>query len=124
MSKIIIADHNRLLREMLTKAISADEDVKIVKILDSHHNLYEQVQRHEVDWVIISQPDDQDELPSEVKQIWVDYPDTGVLVVSPDGSHLSAKWLEAREQVLDGISLAELLELLSNRAVFETEKDL
>ena len=123
MSKIIIADHNRLLREMLTKAISADEDVKIVKILDSHHNLYEQVQRHEVDWVIISQPDDQDELPSEVKQIWVDYPDTGVLVVSPDGAHLSAKWLEAREQVLDGISLAELLELLSNRAVFETEKD-
>lgn len=123
MSKIIIADHNRLLREMLTKAISADEDVKIVKILDSHHNLYEQVQRHEVDWVIISQPDDQDELPSEVKQIWVDYPDTGVLVVSPDGSHLSAKWLEAREQVLDGISLAELLELLSNRAVFEIVKD-
>ena len=123
MSKIIIADHNRLLREMLTKAISADEDVKIVKILDSHHNLYEQVQKHEVDWVIISQPDDQDELPSEVKQIWVDYPDTGVLVVSPDGSHLSAKWLEAREQVLDGISLAELLELLSNRAVFEIVKD-
>lgn len=123
MSKIIVADHNRLLREMLTKAISADEDVKIVKILDSHNNLYEQVQKHEVDWVIISQPDDQEELPSGVKQIWVDYPDTGVLVVSPDGSHLTAKWLESREQVLDGISLAELLELLSNRAVFEIEKE-
>lgn len=115
MSNIIIADQNRLLREMLTKAISKDKDVKIVKILTSHNDLYEQVDNHEVDWVIVSQPEDQDELPSGVKQIWVDYPDTGVLVVSPDGSKLRAKWLEARERVLDGISLGELIELLSNR---------
>jgi DNA-binding NarL/FixJ family response regulator len=117
MSNIIIVDQNRLLREMLSKAISADQDVKSVRILKSHHRLYEEVQKQEVDWVIISLPDDQDEVPTEIKQIWVDYPDTGVLIVSPDGSHLRVKWLEAHEQVLDGISLGELIELLLERVV-------
>jgi chemotaxis response regulator CheB len=117
MQKIIVANHNRLLREMIARVINADENLKIVKILDSLENLYEHVQRHNIDWVIVSFTDGKNNLPSSVKEIMMRYPDIGVLVVSPDGSNVRVKWFETKESVLNGIGLDELIKLLSNEAV-------
>ncbi|HKJ26106.1 MAG TPA: hypothetical protein VJ965_00590 [Anaerolineales bacterium] len=116
----MIADQNRLLREMLTKAINTEQDLEIVRILNSHHHLYEQVQNNDIDWVIMSWPDEEETLPDDVRKILADFPSVGVLIVSPDGSHVRAKWLKVHERILDGIGLNELIELLSARAIFET----
>lgn len=118
MQKILIADKNRLLREMLTRAVLTDDNLEIVSISDSIENLYMQVMENDPDWVIISLPHNQEQLPDEVKQILLNSPETGVLIISPDGRHISAKWFEMHERTLDGINLNELLELLSQPVVY------
>lgn len=123
MQKIIVADKNRLLREMLTKAISRNQNLSIVNILDSHDQLYEIAKKKQTDWVILTLPNDQDDLPLEVKEILVNFPDVGVLVVSPDGRQIRVKWLEVHEQILDGIDFDDLIKLLSAKVVTETHFD-
>lgn len=123
MQKIIIADKNRLLREMLTKAIEINHHLRIVNILDSYDQLFEITRNHQPDWVILSLPDDREDLPVEVKEILVNFPSVGVLVVSPDGRHMRVKWLEVHEQILDGINLDSLINLLSSSMVTEAYAD-
>ncbi|MEJ2757121.1 MAG: hypothetical protein P8046_01445 [Anaerolineales bacterium] len=123
MQKIIVADKNRLLREMLTKAINRNHNLRIVNILDSHDRLFEIAQKRQADWIILSLPNDQEDLPLEVKEILVNFPDVGVLVVSPDGRHMRVKWLEVHEQILDGMDLDGLINLLSASVVTETHFD-
>lgn len=113
MQKIIVADRNRLLREMLTKAIGSDENLEIVRILKSYDQLYDHVQKQEVDWVIVSFSNGQDTPSSTVKKILASDPAIGVIIVSPDGSHVRARQYESQERVLDGINLEDLIRFLS-----------
>ena len=113
--KIIIADRNRLLREMLTKAINADEHLKIVHILTSLDDLSEHVESDKADWVILSYAWGNESLPPEVNEMMISFPDVGVMQVSPDGSQVRLRWLEERKRVLDGISLDKFIQLLSTK---------
>jgi DNA-binding NarL/FixJ family response regulator len=110
--KIIIADRNRLMREMVTKAINADDKLMIVRNLDSYDSLFEHVQQGDVDWVIVSLPDREETLPLAIREILINFPSVGVLIVSPDGRHVRVKRLEEHERILDGISLDELILIL------------
>lgn len=114
MQRIIIADKNRLMREMLAKAISTDKNLKILKVLNSYNRIAEVINKEEVDWVIISLPKISAELPVQIKDILVNHSHVGILVVSPDGSSMRVKWLEVEERVLDGISLDELIGFLAD----------
>lgn len=124
MQKVIIADRNRLLREMLARAFSSNQNLQIVKVFNSYQNLFEYVEENRVAWLIISLPSISDELPDEVKAILASFPETQVLAISSAGRYMRIKWLDVHEEVLDGVGLDQLIELLSKDiSELDLEKD-
>lgn len=118
MKNILIADHSRLMREILTKAISTDENIQIIKTVENYEHLSELVKKQDIDWIIITSSVDE-QLPVEVKELLIDHPEIGVLAVSPDGSHICLKWFTVHERDLDGLSLDEVTQILSNDILLE-----
>lgn len=116
MLKIIIADRNRLLREMLNRAIYAANPNSIVRIVNSLDDLKQSVEKLEPDWVIFSFPGKESTLPSEVFELMNDHPEIGLIRVSPDGSQVRASWLEPREIILDGINLNDFIQFLNTKS--------
>ena len=125
MRKVLIAEKNRLLREMLTKAMSADAELEIVPPPDAFSQLSVEVKKHDVDWIIISMTNGE-MLPLEIVEILIKYPEIGVLEVGSDGSPVCVKWLEVHEHTLMDISFSDLVKILAEDVVLlekEVEKE-
>lgn len=125
MRRVLIAEKNRLLREMLTKAMSTDAELEIVPPPDSYSQLPVEVKKHDVDWIIISMTNGET-LPLEIVEILIKYPEIGVLEVGSDGSPVRVKWLEIHEHTLTNISFSDLVKILADDVVLlekEVEKE-
>lgn len=120
MHRVLIAEKNRLLREMLTKALKAVTNLEIVYPTNSTEYLSENIDRYDVDWVIVSSVKNHN-WPLELVQVMAQYPDVGVIEVAPDGSPIRVKRLEIVEFGMDEVSLNELGEILSHN-VSEIDK--
>lgn len=113
MHRVLIAEKNRLLREMLTKALKAVTNLEIVYPTNSTEYLSEDIDRYDVDWVIVSSVNNHD-WPLELMRVMAQYPEVGVLEVAPDGSPIRVKRLEIVEFEMDEVSLDELGEILAH----------
>lgn len=113
MHRVLIAEKNRLLREMLTKALKAVTNLEIVYPTNSTEYLSEDIDRFGVDWVIVSSVNN-DNWPLELMRVMTQYPDVGVIEVAPDGSPIRVKRLEVVEFGMDKVTLNELGEILSH----------
>ena len=113
MHRVLIAEKNRLLREMLSKALKAVTNLEIVYPTNSTEYLSEDIDRYDVDWIIVSSVNHHN-WPVELMRVMAQYPDVGVLEVAPDGSPVRVKRLEIVEFDLDGVSLDELAEILAH----------
>ena len=98
-SRVILAVETRLLREMLSHAISRSPYVHIVGEVTDGADLLSMVQRNEVEWVIMSlQPDCR--LPKDAGMLLAAQPSVSVLGITPDGSRVTVGWKEPREETI------------------------
>lgn len=121
MRKVLIAEKNRLLREMLTKAMDADADLEIIHPADSYSQLSEEVKKHDIDWIIISMTNGET-LPLEIAEILIKHPEIGVLEVAADGNPACVKWLEVHEYILSDITFPDLVQILAEDVVLLEKK--
>lgn len=113
MPRILIAEKNRLMREMLSKALKAVTHLEIVYSTRSKEFLAEDIERYDVDWVIVSSWNDNG-WPLELIKVMVEFPEVGIIEVAQDGSPVRVKRLEIVEFGMDEVSLDQLGEILEH----------
>lgn len=121
MQKILIAEKNRLLREMLMKAVGADAELEIINPSGIYDHLLEDVEFEDIDWLVISTSNGE-KLPLAIKKILIDFPEVAILEVAPDGNPQRIKWLEFHEYLLEDISLVDLVQILADDPKLLEEK--
>ncbi len=109
--RILLAALPRFTREMLRRTLEADPDLRVVGEPSDLTELPGLIDKTGAHWVIMLMPDD-GAVPTELETLRQTQQAVRVMAVTTDGSHVSAWWLEPRQRVLDGLSLAELRAVL------------
>ena len=113
--RIILANRPRLLREMLRRVIDRNPDLEIVGEIHDLTKSSNLIQQTDADWIIVSFSPSEG-VPADAKALLHSHPSVSVLAVSRDGSRVRMRWVKAQEKVLDGLTLADLIELLHKRS--------
>lgn len=104
---VILICKNRLLREMLFRAINKIPSLTIIEQFQHVDDLPGALQKTPVDWVIFSiQPAQQ--VPPIVDATIAAYPATCFFSISEDGEQFKMRWLEPHEQNLVDATLEDL----------------
>jgi len=111
--RVLIAEKNRLLREMLTRALKTVTHLEIVYPTRPPEHWSEEIEQFEVDWVIVSSENGEN-LPVGLIETLAAHPHIGVLEVARDGSPVRVRRLEIVEYAVGEISLDELGEILAH----------
>lgn len=111
MHRVLIFEKNRLVREMLARALNAVTDVEVVYPIRPSESLSDQIGLYDADWVIISEGSD----AASVREIISDHPGVGILEVARDGSPVQVKRLEVVVFDMDDVTLDELGEILTHK---------
>lgn len=109
--RILLAALPRFTREMLRRTLEADPNLRVVGEPNDLAELPGLIDKTGAHWVILLMPDD-GAVPPELEVLRQRHQTVRVLAVTTDGSHVTAWWLEPRQRVLDGLSLAELRAVL------------
>ncbi|MGC9358379.1 MAG: hypothetical protein ACP5GX_10945 [Anaerolineae bacterium] len=118
--QIIVANEQRLLRDMLIRVIEKTPDFHAIVPQSGTTQLPDLLERTGAQWVIVSLRSD-GEIPEYVEQLLNDHPTTRFLAMAADGSELKMKWVVPHEQELKDLSLNGLIEALRARAPWEIE---
>jgi hypothetical protein len=111
--RVLITEKNRLLREMLTRALKAVTHLEVVYPTRPIEFLLEEIEKNNISWVIVSNESEK-KLPMILLEVMAAHPEVGVLEVARDGSPIQVKRLEIVEFDLDEVSLDELGEILAH----------
>jgi DNA-binding NarL/FixJ family response regulator len=116
--RIILANEQRLLREMFRRVIKKIPDFKVVGEITDLAELPEMMERLEPQWVLVSLNQD-GKLPRTLCSLLADYPKVRLLAMDADGSEVKIKWVETHEKDLGDLSLGALVEALRSQSPWE-----
>jgi hypothetical protein len=112
--RIIMVNGSRFLQEMLKRVIEKTPGLQVVDEINDLARLSSAIEQTGAQWVVVSYPPN-GEMPKAVASSLAAHPSVRVLAVAPDGSHVKMKWVESREEILDDLSLDELIAVLCDR---------
>ncbi len=116
--RIILAQVPRFLREMLERAFDKVPGIRIVAEVADLAQLPAVLDRTGAQWVIVSLPPN-GTVANGIDRLLAAHPSVRLMNVASDGSHVTMKWVEPRQQTLDTLSMSELIELLSMNHTIE-----
>jgi hypothetical protein len=116
--RIIMVSGSRFLQEMLKRVIAKTPGLQLVDEITDLAMLSSAIERTDAQWVVVSYPPN-GEMPKAVASSLAAHPSVRVLAVAADGSHVKMKWVESREEILDDLSLDELIAVLCDRLPLE-----
>jgi DNA-binding NarL/FixJ family response regulator len=114
--RVILANGSRLLREMLKRILFKSEKLEVVSEVTDQRELPSVIEHTNPEWVIVSLSSD-DGMPAWVDSFMASHPSVRFMALASDGSKIKMKWLEVHEQVLHGLSLHELIQILESNPV-------
>ncbi|MEJ2600382.1 MAG: hypothetical protein P8Z00_18750 [Anaerolineales bacterium] len=110
--RVILVNDSRLVLGILTRVIKKAKHLEVVGELADLQDLNKKIVETEPDWVIVN--DEQDEKNLEmIAELMNAHPTIRFLTVTTDGSQVRMRWLEPHEKNLSGLSLAEILNVLT-----------
>lgn len=116
--RIILANDQRLLREMFRRVIRKIPDFKVVGEIADLGELPGMIEQLEPQWVLVSLNQD-GKLPQALCSLLADYPKVRLLAMDADGSEVKIKWVETHEEDLKDLSLGALVEALRSQSPWE-----
>jgi hypothetical protein len=116
--KIIMVDGSRFLREMLKRVIAKTPGLQLVDEITDLASLSSTIERTGAQWMVVSYPPN-GKLPEAVESSLAAHPSIRVLALATDGSQVKMKWVESREEIVDDLSLDELIAVLCDRLPLE-----
>jgi hypothetical protein len=116
--RIIMVNGSRFLQEMLKRVIEKTPGLQVVDEINDLARLSSAIERTGAQWVVVSYPPN-GEMPKAVASSLAAHPSVRVLAVAADGSHVKMKGVESREEILDDLSLDELITVLCDRLPLE-----
>jgi hypothetical protein len=126
LSRIILANQPRLLREMIKRVILKSGELQLVGEIAHRANLNEIeeiIEQTGAQWIVLTLSAD-GEISEETKTLLVNHPTLSVLAVAMDGSQFKVLWTDPQltEKDLSSVSLAELVDVLHERDLGKTEE--
>jgi chemotaxis response regulator CheB len=110
--RIILVHNSRLLLGILRRVIEKADHLEVVGEMASLQYLNEKMGEANPDWVILN--DEQGERNLEIiNELMKTHPSVRFLTVNTEGSPVRMRWLEPHEKNLSGLSLADILKLLT-----------
>ena len=109
--RIILVNGSRLLGDMLHTVIHRADHLKMVQEVGSHEELPSAIESSEAEWVIMSLPFDKG-IPDWVDHYIAKHPSMRFLAVFIGSGKVRLKWLEVHEEVLEDLSLDDLIHIL------------
>ncbi len=120
--QIIVANEQRLLRDMLERIFRKTPDFEAIVTRDNPDHISHLLERTEAEWVIISL-NGNGTMPSYVETLLEEHPKTRFLGMTADGSELKMKWVVPHKARLEDLSLSDLLDALRERAPWEIKME-
>ncbi len=117
--RIIIANKQRLWREMLRRVIEKLPDLKVVGEISDWEELPEALEQSKAEWVIVSL-DANGTMPDCIKSLLAGHPTVRVLALDANGSEVKMRWVEAHEKDLNDLSLGALITALRSQSPWES----
>jgi chemotaxis response regulator CheB len=110
--RIILVHNSRLLLGILRRVIEKADHLEVVGEMASLQYLNEKMGEANPDWVILN--DEQGERNLEIiNELMKTHPSVRFLTVNTEGSQVRMRWLEPHEKNLSGLSLADILKVLT-----------
>lgn len=110
-SRVILANESRLLRGILQRVITKIPGLQIVGEITDLADLSPLINQHKAQWVIVSiWPEGR--VPGAIQSLLVDHSSLCVLGLAADGSQAKIVCTDSSEETRDGLSLADLIEIL------------
>jgi chemotaxis response regulator CheB len=110
--RVILVHNSRLLLGILKRVIEKAEHLEVVGEMVNLHNLDEKMWETNPDWIIIN--DEQYEKnPEQINDLMNSHSSIRFLTVNTEGSRVKMRWLETHEKNLSGLSLEEILKVLT-----------
>ena len=111
--RIILAIHSRLLKSMLQRAIARIPTLQVVGEVVVPSELSQMIEQTDAEWVVVSLTTE-GQIPAIAGPLLSKHPSLRILAVANDGSQVKMKWVEPREEILDDLSLDDLITTLSD----------
>lgn len=109
--KIVLANHSRLLREMLNRVLLKADNLDVVQEITDPDNLPRVIEEDDVSWVIVSLPPDS-QMPDWIDSYIIEHPTVRFMALANDGSWVKTLWLESREEDLQDLTLDQFIDIL------------
>lgn len=109
--QIVLAHVPRFLREMFQRAFEKVPGIHIADEVTDLAQLSAALDRTSARWVIVSLPPDES-LAKVIDDLLAAHPAVRLLNVASDGRHVTMQWLEPHQQILDELSMGELIALM------------
>jgi chemotaxis response regulator CheB len=110
--RVVLVHNSRLLLGILRRVIEKAEHLEVVGEMASLRNLNEKMGETNPDWVILN--DEQSEKNLEIiNELMNTHPSVRFLTVNTEGSQVRMRWLAPHEKNLSGLSLADILKVLT-----------
>lgn len=124
-SAVILVITSRLLIGMLRRVLEKSRHFEVVGEMVDLQNLSNKIVETEADWVILDNEQDMRNLGT-INDLMKTHPSVRFLTVTTDGSQVRMKSLGFHEKNLSGLSLAEILKVLSQQqdAILKSERSI
>ena len=113
--RILLANDSRLLRDALKRAITRVPGLRVVGETSEPDELPTAMSQTGAEWVFVSLSQD-GSLPKAAEDLLVRHRPVRVIAVTSDLSHIEMRWMEPRQESLDGLSLDQLIDRLRMRS--------
>lgn len=94
-TRVIVANHPRLLRELLLNTFSEEGDIEVVAEVQDESQIAGAVGKTHPDCIIVGLENAQDP-PTACLSLLSDYPNLRVIAIADDGNSLKVYWSEPR----------------------------
>lgn len=93
--RVLVANHPRLIRELVMATISDQPDIEIVDEIDQESEIEDRVEKTRPDFLIVAL-DKSNQLPAICLPLLQKHPQLRVIAVAPDGNSLMFYWASLR----------------------------
>jgi hypothetical protein len=115
-TEIILINGSPFLHEILKKAINKKDDLNVIAEADRIGAFPQVVKQVSASWAfLLLSPEE--ELPDVVKEVMVNNPSMGLLVMATDGSRVRVRWMEQHDQDIEVEDLNGIFSVLQNKGL-------
>ena len=122
--RIVLANHSRLLRGMLSRVIKKTSVLELVGEAQQLSKAMDIALNRNADWIIVSLPPGE-QIPSLMDELLIEKPTIAILAISDDGQEIKVKWANLEEASYHDWSLDEMMAMLHSRPheIFNGDSD-